>query len=51
MLINIVGFLLICMSAMGITAGAHRLFSHKAYKAKTPLKIILIVFNCIAFQV
>lgn len=26
---------------MGVTAGAHRLWSHKAYKAKRPLQLIL----------
>lgn len=34
----------------GITAGAHRLFTHKAYKANTPLKLILIYFQTIAVQ-
>jgi fatty-acid desaturase len=34
----------------GITAGAHRLFAHKAYKANTPLKLLLILFQTIAFQ-
>lgn len=35
---------------LGITAGAHRLWAHKAYKANLPLRIILTVFNTIAFQ-
>jgi stearoyl-CoA desaturase (Delta-9 desaturase) len=38
------------LAELGITAGAHRLWSHKAYKAKTPLQIILMVFNSMAFQ-
>jgi Fatty-acid desaturase len=37
--------------ATGITAGAHRLWAHRAYKAKTPLKLILLLFNTLAFQV
>ncbi|XP_052739572.1 acyl-CoA Delta-9 desaturase-like [Bicyclus anynana] len=37
-------------SGLGITAGAHRLWSHKSYKAKLPLRILLVVFNTIAFQ-
>ncbi|XP_076239710.1 acyl-CoA Delta-9 desaturase [Calliopsis andreniformis] len=37
-------------SGLGITAGAHRLWSHKAYKAKWPLEVILMIFNTIAFQ-
>lgn len=36
---------------LGITAGAHRLWAHRAYKAKWPLKLILIIFNTLAFQV
>ncbi|VVC89944.1 acyl-CoA Delta-9 desaturase-like isoform X2 [Leptidea sinapis] len=37
-------------SGLGITAGAHRLWAHKSYKAKLPLRIMLTVFNTIAFQ-
>jgi len=36
---------------LGITAGAHRLWAHRAYKAKWPLKLILVIFNTLAFQV
>lgn len=42
--------LLIHWGLLGITAGAHRLWSHKAYKAKWPLKLILTIFNTIAHQ-
>nr|AGT39213.1 fatty acid desaturase [Ditylenchus destructor] len=38
------------ISGVGITAGAHRLWSHKSYKAKLPLKIILVAMNCVSFQ-
>ncbi|XP_017473248.1 PREDICTED: acyl-CoA Delta(11) desaturase-like [Rhagoletis zephyria] len=38
------------ISGLGITAGAHRLWAHRAYKAKWPLRLILMVFNTIAFQ-
>ncbi|XP_014207842.1 acyl-CoA Delta(11) desaturase isoform X2 [Copidosoma floridanum] len=38
------------ISALGITAGAHRLWSHRSYKAKWPLRLILVFFNTIAFQ-
>ncbi|KAL3279052.1 hypothetical protein HHI36_016567 [Cryptolaemus montrouzieri] len=34
----------------GITAGAHRLWAHRAYKAKWPLRLILTLFNTLAFQ-
>lgn len=44
-----VGFFGVC-SGLGITAGAHRLWSHRSYKAKLPLRIILGVFNTIALQ-
>jgi stearoyl-CoA desaturase (delta-9 desaturase) len=37
-------------SGLGVTAGAHRLWAHKTYKARLPLKIILMLFNCAAFQ-
>jgi len=42
-------FLYVC-SGLGITAGAHRLWSHRAYKAKWPLRLLLCIFNTLAFQ-
>lgn len=39
------------VASIGITGGAHRLWSHRSYKAKWPLRLILIIFNTIAFQV
>ncbi|KAF1327377.1 hypothetical protein FI667_g7620, partial [Globisporangium splendens] len=38
------------LSGLGITAGAHRLWSHKAYKAKLPLRVFLMLCNSMAFQ-
>jgi stearoyl-CoA desaturase (delta-9 desaturase) len=38
------------ISGVGITAGPHRLWSHKSYKAKLPLRMILVGMNCFAFQ-
>ena len=38
------------LSNLGVTAGAHRLWSHRTYKATTPYKIMLMLFNCISFQ-
>ncbi|XP_049868603.1 acyl-CoA Delta-9 desaturase-like [Pectinophora gossypiella] len=35
---------------MGITAGAHRYWTHRSYKAKLPLQVLLMLFNCIALQ-
>ena len=39
------------MGALGITAGAHRLWSHRTYKARLPLRVFLIIGNTMAFQV
>lgn len=36
------------VSNSGITAGAHRLWAHKGYKAKWQAKLILTFFNTIA---
>ncbi|CAB3254613.1 unnamed protein product [Arctia plantaginis] len=44
------GYVMLIISEIGITAGAHRLWTHKAYKAKLPLQIILMLMNCISFQ-
>lgn len=38
------------IGGFGVTGGAHRLWSHKAYKAKTPLRIILMLCYCVAGQ-
>lgn len=38
------------ISALGVTAGAHRLWSHRAYKATTPLRVFLALGNSMAFQ-
>lgn len=39
------------VTALGVTAGAHRLWSHRSYKAKLPLRIFLAAANSMAFQV
>ncbi|XP_017924591.1 acyl-CoA desaturase [Manacus vitellinus] len=38
------------LSALGITAGSHRLWSHRSYKATLPLRIFLTIANSMAFQ-
>ena len=38
------------IGGLGVTAGVHRLWSHKSYKAKLPLRILLMCFNCVSFQ-
>jgi stearoyl-CoA desaturase (Delta-9 desaturase) len=42
--------LLYIAGGIGITGGAHRLWAHRSYKAKFPLRVILMIFNCIALQ-
>ncbi|KPJ16137.1 Acyl-CoA Delta(11) desaturase [Papilio machaon] len=37
-------------SIVGITVAAHRLWSHKAFKATMPLQVALMLCNSIAFQ-
>lgn len=39
------------LAGFGITAGAHRLWSHRAYKAKWPLRLFLTFCNTLAFEV
>ncbi|KAM9477718.1 stearoyl-CoA desaturase b [Clarias gariepinus] len=38
------------ISGIGVTAGVHRLWSHRSYKAKLPLRIFLAIGNSMAFQ-
>lgn len=45
------GYILFVMGGLSITAGAHRLWSHRSYKAKLPLRIMLMLFNLVAGQV
>ncbi|KAI2800323.1 hypothetical protein BLOT_013851 [Blomia tropicalis] len=47
---NLAAFVLYQMGGLGITAGCHRLWAHKAYKARLPLRILLAMFQTIAFQ-
>ncbi|GBO98618.1 hypothetical protein EVAR_34244_1 [Eumeta japonica] len=44
------GYILAFGSGLGITAGAHRLWAHRSYKAKLPLRLTLLVLNSLAFQ-
>ncbi|KAL0132488.1 hypothetical protein PUN28_000322 [Cardiocondyla obscurior] len=37
-------------AAIGVTAGAHRLWAHRSYKAKWPMRIILMLLQTTAFQ-
>ena len=38
-------------SGMGVTGGAHRLWSHRSYKAKVPMRILLMLMQSAAHQV
>jgi len=38
------------LSCLGITAGAHRLWSHRSYKASLPLRIFLMILSSLANQ-
>ncbi len=37
-------------SGLGVTAGVHRYWSHKSYKARMPFQWALLAFNCISMQ-
>ncbi|XP_075974336.1 acyl-CoA Delta-9 desaturase-like [Anticarsia gemmatalis] len=43
-------YILYVVTAISIAAGAHRLWSHRTYKAKLPLRVILLWFFTMAFQ-
>ncbi|KFM61122.1 Acyl-CoA desaturase 1, partial [Stegodyphus mimosarum] len=38
------------IGGLGITAGSHRLWSHRSYKARWPLRVLLCMFASIAAQ-
>ncbi|PSN49612.1 Acyl-CoA Delta(11) desaturase [Blattella germanica] len=42
------GIATIQFSGFGVTAGAHRLWTHRSYKAKLPLRILLAIMYCTA---
>ncbi|ODQ83114.1 hypothetical protein BABINDRAFT_159571 [Babjeviella inositovora NRRL Y-12698] len=46
----VLAFGLYVMSGISITAGYHRLWSHKAYKARDPLKIVFALFGAGAVE-
>jgi stearoyl-CoA desaturase (delta-9 desaturase) len=43
-------FVLYLMGGLGITAGVHRLWAHRSYKAGAPYRLVLMIFNSIANQ-
>ena len=38
------------IAGMGVTAGVHRYWCHKSYKARLPLQIFFMLANCLAMQ-
>ena len=42
--------LLFFWGGIGVTVGAHRLWTHRSYKATWPLRLYLMVMNCFAAQ-
>lgn len=38
------------ISALGVTAGSHRLWAHRSYKARLPLRIVLMLMHTMALQ-
>lgn len=38
------------LTFLGITVGFHRLFAHCAFQTPTPVKVILAILGCMAFQ-
>jgi stearoyl-CoA desaturase (delta-9 desaturase) len=46
----IFAYILYIFSGLGITAGSHRLWSHRSYKAKWPLRLLLALMQTMAFE-
>lgn len=47
---NVFAVGLYIISGLGVTAGAHRLWAHRSYKARLPLRILLAFIYTIAFE-
>lgn len=46
----VAAFVFYQLSGLGITAGSHRLWAHRAYKARLPLRVFLAFLQTMAFQ-
>jgi len=44
-------YLYAAIGGIGVTAGAHRYWTHRSYRAKLPLRIILAGLHCISGMV
>jgi len=40
----------IAVTGFSITAGYHRLFAHKSFEAKWPLRLLVLIFGAAAFE-
>ena len=49
-LLMLITFIIIICSGIGITAGYHRLYSHKTYKTKKPVEWVLLFFGTLGAQ-
>ncbi|XP_002137841.2 acyl-CoA Delta(11) desaturase-like [Drosophila pseudoobscura] len=47
---DVFAVILFSLASLGITAGAHRLWAHRTYKANVAVRLILLFFNTLAFQ-
>ncbi|CAF4939853.1 unnamed protein product [Pieris macdunnoughi] len=43
-------YVLYVLAQIGVCAGAHRLWSHRSFKATTPLQILLMVMHSLSYQ-
>lgn len=50
LLTSLWAFIMVYTSGFGITAGAHRLWSHRAYKANWPMRLMLVLLFTITGQ-
>jgi stearoyl-CoA desaturase (delta-9 desaturase) len=46
----VLAVILLHAAGMSITAGYHRLFAHKSYKTRTPIRLLYMLFGASAFQ-
>ncbi|CAN5880778.1 fatty acid desaturase [soil metagenome] len=46
----VIGLVFYVVSGLGITAGFHRLFTHKSYRPKRPLKVAMAVAGSLAIE-
>ena len=47
----VTGIFIGCVGGFGVTGGVHRLWTHRSYKAKWPLRVILAVCYSVSGQV